>query len=42
MRRRLIKHVRDLLPERHPLRVAGWCALPDAINALAIEYVVPA
>jgi len=42
MRRRLIKHVRDLLPERHPLRVSGWCALPDAINALAIDYVVPA
>ena len=40
-RRRLIKHVRDLLPERHPLRESGWCALPADISALAIEYVVP-
>ena len=40
-REKLIKHVRDRLPELHPLRVKGWCALPNAVSALAIEVAVP-
>ena len=40
-RAKLIRHVRDRLPAKHPLRQKGWCALPDGVSALAIEMAVP-
>ena len=40
-RAKLIAHVRDSLPPTHPLRKKGWCALPEAVQALAIEVAVP-
>ena len=40
-RKKLIAHVRDLLPANHPLREKGWCALPQQVEALAIEVAVP-
>lgn len=40
-RAKLIRHVRDRLPKKHQLREKGWCALPDAVSALAIEMAVP-
>ena len=40
-RAKLITHVRDMLPERHPLRRNGWAALPAAVEAIAVEMAVP-
>ena len=40
-RKKLIKHVRDTLPEKHPLRRAGWCAFPADVEVLAVDYAIP-
>ena len=36
----LVRHVRDALPERHPLRLNGWAALPADVSAVADPYSV--
>ena len=40
-RKKLLSHVRDLLPPDHPLRASGWCALPQQVEALATSVAVP-
>ena len=42
VRRELLVHVRESLPQQHPLRASGWAALPADVAALAVEYAVPA
>lgn len=39
-RRALVRHVRDALPERHPLCLNGWAALPADVSAVARAYTV--